>query len=400
MKEPVYFQRYAWKERLFDDFIPDSDLGLIVIIPCFKEPALKKALDSINKCKSPSKKVLIIVLVNESENADNKTLLSNENTIDQLKNYQSRFELLFKRIKLPGKKAGVGLARKIAMDEAAFIFNQIHQDGIIVNYDADCTCAENYLQVIEKSFSGSYKSGIVFYEHSSNGSNQQEIIQYELYLRYYVDSLRFTGFPYAHQTLGSCIVVKSSLYQKIGGMNTRKAGEDFYFLNKTMPHGDFIEINDTTIYPSDRTSDRVPFGTGKAIKNLLEDDSIYRVYNPQCFIDLKSFFDEVESYWESDSFSVPLTVKSFLGDQLEKDINEIKNAVSTFEGFKKRFFHWFDAFKILKFVHYSRDNYYPNIDLEEAVKWLFDAVNIEFKNEMIENLTTLREFDRSLNQIK
>jgi hypothetical protein len=53
-------------------------------------------------------------------------------------------------------------------------------------------------------------------------------------------------------------------------MNRRMAGEDFYFIQKLLPAGGFFNLNQTTVYPSPRSSARVPFGTGVTIQRLTE----------------------------------------------------------------------------------------------------------------------------------
>ncbi|NQZ75756.1 MAG: hypothetical protein HRT61_06530 [Ekhidna sp.] len=153
-------------------------------------------------------------------------------------------------------------------------------------------------------------------------------------------------------------------------MNTRKAGEDFYFLNKTIPHSGFVEINTTTIRPSDRISDRVPFGTGKAVNDMIGADEAYSVYHPNTFEDLKFFFNKVEDFWEEQEINLPMSITTFLGDDWKDEIADLRSKVKSKEAFKKRFFHWFDAFKILKYVHHARDEFYQNVELEEALEWL------------------------------
>lgn len=367
----LYLERYGWPNPIFPDYEPASDLSLIVVIPCFREPDLLVALDSLNACQQTHGMVLVLVIVNESEDADSKTSRANLKTIKQLENYASALPLLFSYQKLPKKKAGVGLARKIGMDEAVRIFRKSGNDGAIICFDADCRCDANFLDEIELAYSKPENmAGIVFYEHQLHGIHHNEILNYELYLRYYIQALRFAGFPYAHQTLGSCINVRASMYEKVGGMNTRKAGEDFYFLNKTIPHPGFVEINSTTVRPSDRLSDRVPFGTGKAIGNQLLEQGSYHVYHPNTFEDLKLFFSKTDQFWESNYWKIPLTVQTFLGENWEAQIGDLKAQVSSKEIFIKRFFHWFDAFRILKFVHFARDEFYPNVELEDALSWL------------------------------
>lgn len=391
----VYLERYAWQEELFPDYQPPANLSMIVVIPCYKEPDLIDALDSLNACKKPSNEVLIIVVINESESCSAKIRLANKQTLGQLETFQSEYPLLVTYQKLPEKKAGVGLARKIGMDEAVRIFRRVGNDGAIICYDADCRCDSTYLDEIELAYSQpSTQSGIVFYEHQLHLENHEAIIDYELYLRYYIDALRFANFPYAYQTLGSCITVRASMYEKVGGMNTRKAGEDFYFLNKTIPHGGFAEINTTTIRPSDRVSNRVPFGTGKAINDLLNSNEAYEVYHPNTFEDLKIFFDQVDSFWNEDEWKLSMTLTTFLGENWKEQIKELKNQVSSPEAFEKRFYHWFDAFKILKYVHFCRDEFYQNVELEEAVEWL-RTKHFFLKGSKESYLIQLRYLDRT-----
>ncbi|WP_436515963.1 glycosyltransferase [Ekhidna sp. To15] len=391
----LYLDRYAWPVELFPNYQPPKNLSMVVVIPCFKEPDLIGALDSLNACRPPSNEVLIIVIINESENCLGEVRKTNTGTLNQLENYKSRYPVLFSYQKLSPKKAGVGLARKIGMDEAVRIFRKVGNDGAIICYDADCRCDESYLDEIELSYSNpDTQSGIVFYEHQLHGENHMAIIDYELYLRYYIDALRFAEFPYAHQTLGSCITVRTSMYEKVGGMNTRKAGEDFYFLNKTIPHGGFVEINTTTIRPSDRVSDRVPFGTGKAINDLLNSDEVSEVYHPNTFEDLKLFFSKIDSFWTDHEWQLPMTVTTFLGDDWENQIKELKSQVNTYEAFKKRFFHWFDAFKILKYVHFCREEFYQNVELVEALEWL-RTKHFFLKGSKESYLVQLRYLDRS-----
>lgn len=390
----LYLERYAWQDELFPDYQPPPNLSMVVVIPCFKEPDLIGALDALNACIKPENEVLIIVVINEGEEADDVIRKANEATLLQLKNYKSQYQILYAHQKLPQKKAGVGLARKIGMDEAVRLFRKVGNDGAIVCFDADCRCDTNYLDEIELAYSkAETMSGIVFYEHQLHRENHQAIIDYELYLRYYIDALRVANFPYAHQTLGSCITVRASMYEKVGGMNTRKAGEDFYFLNKTIPHGGFVEINTTTTRPADRVSDRVPFGTGKAVNEILNSTYDYEVYHPNTFEDLKLFFGKVDSFWNESEWKLPMTIKTFLGDDWEDQIREIKSQVSKIDAFKKRFFHWFDAFKILKFVHFARDEFYQNVELEEALEWL-RTKHFFIKGSKESYLVQLRYFDR------
>lgn len=355
------------------------------------------ALDSLNKCHF-EQNFLVIVVVNESLEDPEDIRKQNLKTIAEIEKLspQLNYPVLVSHEKFKPKKAGVGLARKVGMDEAAWMFEQIEKDGIIVCYDADCTCEPNYLQAIQDFYSKTNNEcGIVFYEHRQD-EHDKAIVKYELFLRYYVDALRWTGFPYAFQTLGSCITVKSRRYQKEGGMNTRKAGEDFYFLHKVIPNGKFGEINSTTIHPSDRVSDRVPFGTGHAINKYLNDpDDHYLTYSPQIFQDLKSFISEVSFSMKKSGY--PVSIASFFDENtFQVALQKIKKESTDETSFRKKFFDWFDGFRILKFVHFARDHFYPNIDLIDAVSWLDNEYyGIGLSQDQNQNLKALREHNRN-----
>ena len=172
---------------------------------------------------------------------------------------------------LPDPKGGVGWARKIVLDEAARLLSQ---EGIMLCLDSDCTVAQNYLKVVTDHFQSNPDCNAVsiYFEHNLDTLGYDErhaIIQYELHLRYLVHAMRWAGHPFAFQTVGSSMAVRRKGYLAHGGMNTRQAGEDFYFLQKFIEVDSLQEIRNTTVYPSARISDRVPFGTGRAMSQLL-----------------------------------------------------------------------------------------------------------------------------------
>ncbi len=53
-------------------------------------------------------------------------------------------------------------------------------------------------------------------------------------------SIEVCGVSHAYHTIGSSMAVRCSAYAKIGGMNRRKAGEDFIFYTNLYPRVDFL----------------------------------------------------------------------------------------------------------------------------------------------------------------
>ena len=411
----TYFERYAYPEKLFN-VPPEDSLKISVVIPCYNEPDVLTTLISLNNCR-PVDGIEIIIIINEPETCIEDVRLQNRRSLIDInswkKNTRLNFTLYTYHLIAPDKDAGVGLARKVGMDEAARRFEQINQrEGVICCFDADSTCAVNYLEKVNQYFfSGKSKphGAAVYFEHVLPEDNRLEegIIQYELHLRYYVHALRYIGYPYAHQTVGSSMIVRSDLYQKIGGMNKRKAGEDFYFLHRLMPASNFIDINDTVIYPSPRISDRVPFGTGKAMdKWKNEKHTSYLTYNLQSFLDLKTLFIQAESFFNiSDAVYEVVTdkmsesIKSFLiSDGFEQVVIRLNNQSSNLPTFINKWYQYFDGFKVLKYLHFARDNYYENRPVvEEAIKlarlrWQKDSLKSKSPEKM---LAYYRQKDRN-----
>lgn len=389
---------YLQKRALFPPFIQDSphpDLGIVVVIPCHDEPDLVSSLQALKDCEMPNCAVEVIAMINAGEQAPDATKQQNELTQQQAqawiaKNNTERFKTytLFNN-NLPRKFAGVGLARKIGMDEAVRRFESLGQNGVILCFDADSDCAKNYFQEVERHFQQHPKTTAcsIHFEHPLEGQKYNAdvytyIAQYELHLRYYVDALQYAGHTHAYQTIGSSMAVRSKAYQQQGGMNRRKAGEDFYFLQKFIALGSFSELKTTMVIPSPRPSHRVPFGTGKAIVDLLEKNStIFETYAPQSFIDLKAFLDLVPQFFEASTTQIethlealPKSIQSFLKEyNFPSKLVEIQSNTTNIHTFTQRFFNWFNAFIALKYVHYARDKFYPNISVEEATKWLLKS---------------------------
>lgn len=397
---------------------PQQELSIVVVIPCFNETQLINSLESLKNCILPKGLVEVITVLNCSISVDEKirqtNLIMYKEAIAWVnKNAKKGIDFYFiEANQLPDKDAGVGLARKIGMDEAVIRFEQLNKDGIIACFDADSTCAENYLVELEKHFEQHPKSPAcsIYFEHPLHGNefseeNYRAIEAYELHLRVYKNALQFCGFPFAFHTIGSSMAVKSKAYQKQGGMNKRKAGEDFYFLQKMMALGNFSELNSTTIYPSPRISDRVPFGTGRAMQNYLSSEQkSYNTYAIQSFLDLKKLVEQLDNLYINfasschgelvePSFNLPPSVLEYLTTiSFNENLIKIRQNSTSLIHFKQLFFNWFNAFKVLKFVHFARDNYYADIDVFHISNELLKQLNKPTCNE-IDLLDEFRKLD-------
>lgn len=387
----------------------------IVVIPAVQEyENLQALLDSLIQVESRYfSSTLFLFVINNVHSASKEIKEDNQRTLQFFRNIISETnsnhftrEIISSGIhigivdaastgkEIPDKDGGVGLARKIGMDLALTCFNyQAASKKIIICLDADCKVEPNYLtSIVEETNKQNICAGYVEYEHQMPEGLEESraIVCYELFLRYYVLGLKYAQSPYAFDSIGSTMFCDADYYIKIGGMNKRKAAEDFYFLEKLAKITRIQKISATRVYPSPRKSWRVPFGTGQRMNRYFAGThDEYALFDPECFTVLKEwlalFSDRNilsgEKYFEL-SGEINSSLKLFLEEQ--KFIESWNRIIldSKKEGQlnrQKQF--WFDGFRTMKLIHYLRDNTFPNINMFEALDRMFAKYNIRIQRD-------------------
>ena len=405
-----YLQHYLEKkcdDSLYSDQLAtSSNTDIVVVIPCYKESLaiIKETLDSLSAAEKGQLEIKVLLLINYKEN-DSKSIQENSVKLyEELLLLTSTDPNTYISIKeLKGKHKGVGMARKVLMDAAFLHFLSYSSNGLIVNLDADTLVESNYYKIIAAHFSANphLEAASIDFTHRDLKSNPA-ILHYEFHLNYFIMMQRWVGLPFAYQTIGSAMCVRAFAYAKENGMNMRQAGEDFYFLHKYSKNETLGDIYDTTVYPSGRESDRIPFGTGKAVAdyNRNEKEQGY-TYNPQSFIILKQWLRVVlvalrdgTNYPESDQPILSAYLDSIKARiQFEKVARSSKN----FDTRIKHFFTWFDAFVFFKYLHYCRDNGLENVPSAIASKALFKLQGWDMNSsDLYENLLFLRKKGREV----
>lgn len=371
----------------------EVNIDIITVIPVHNEGDISSLLNSLLSTQNRDFGNAIIFVINKSDKInveiEEKNLLSNSLIEDYKKKFnENNVNILNLNISFPEKDAGVGMARKFGMDLAAYYFfkNQNFK-GIINCLDADCEVDRNYFNEIHKYFLSNPKinAASIYFEHDLTLQNSEAILKYELYLRYYIHSIRYTGHPFAYQTVGSSMVCRADAYIKQGGMNKRKAGEDFYFLQKMMYLGDFGEIKSTKVIPSSRYSERVPFGTGRAMLDYDKDRSSISAYHAFVFEDLKTIISNLQLFFKYDNHILliindlnPISKLFLMEYKFPEKLSLCKNNAGDLIQFRKRFFQTFDLFFIMKWVHFADNELNIKVELEEGLKWLFGKEDFKF----------------------
>ncbi len=388
---------------------PAEDLGLVIVIPVYDEQYPLTPLKSLARNARPEQSVEVICVLNASENSRQEILERNRQAkhemVQWVEDEKPFFDLhIIEENQLQEKFAGVGLARKIGMDEAAYRLHKVgFMNGIIACLDADTEVESNYCNALIGFFEqhSKFTACSIHFEHPLDSPGYKRevifaIMHYELHLRYYRLGIAYAALPFAYHTIGSAMAVKGEAYIMSGGMNKRKAGEDFYFLQKYMTVNQLGSCAATTVYPSPRPSHRVPFGTGRAVGEfLMGERNIEESYDLRVFEELKAAFGTTADWYEG-SVKINDKLMQFTGEGLLDQIEMFRQEAADLCDFRKRFFQWFNAFKTLKFIHFLRDEYFPNKKLVEQTQLLCERSGIEPKFKNVEGLLlTLREHDRS-----
>ena len=284
-------------------------------------------------------------------------------------------------LELPAKGGGVGLARKIGADLALTRLD-FHADPLLISLDADTLVAPSYLPAIVRHFEAAAGGGAVVpfrHQRGASEAEQEAIDRYELFLRSYVLGLGLAGSPYAFHTVGSAMACRASAYARMGGMNSRAAGEDFYFLQQLHRTSGVAQVRGTAVHPSARASHRVPFGTGRSISRVLagEEDAI-SFYRPECFHILKDWLDLVAHNAGADGVellagaaAISPALAGYLEsagfraawDRLRANSKNDRAMITAFHG-------WFDALRTMKLIHHLSATDYPRCKAEEAIPTL------------------------------
>jgi hypothetical protein len=378
-----------------------SKLGLIVVIPCFDEPDIGPVLESLAACDAPDCEVEVLIVINAPAGAALDILACNATAAGRASEYAAERMPQWMSVhtiecnELPVARAGVGLARKIGMDEAlGRIAMATDCAGVIACLDADCSVMPNYLLRLREWFIAHPECpGVsIYFEHAGlfavDDPISRAMIDYELHLRYYVAGQRLAGFPYAFHTVGSTLACSTKAYVTQGGMNLRQGGEDFYFAQKLIAMGGYRALNATTVYPGVRPSARVPFGTGPAIRRALESGAELETFAPQIFRDLGLFCaaltESTPATLPGLVSGLPTALRQFLDSQgFEQRLSEIRANVASDASYRRRVQRWFNAFRFLKYAQYASRSAYPKVPISAAALEMMGADKPQSASELL-----------------
>ncbi len=286
---------------------------------------------------------------------------------------------------IPDRDGGVGTARKIGMDAVLTVLGgRGPGGGVICCLDADTLVMENYLAAVYAHFSQSGDpAAVAGYAHRKPADPRllAAICCYEIFLRAYVMGLSFAGSPFAFHAIGSTMSCTAQAYAAVRGMNRRTAAEDFHFLDKLAKLRKVGHIRTTTVYPSARPSDRVPFGTGQRMLRFMDGGmDEYRLHDCRIFAILREWLSEMEADPDRGTEAILDAardihpgLKAYLDlSRFAIDWPVIRRNCPDAEHLRRQFHVWFDGLKTLRLVHHLSRFAFPPVPMFEGMKGLLD----------------------------
>lgn len=380
MARPVtqYLDRYAQPEVAAAS-AAEGSWSAALVVPAFRETtALWEGIERV--CQDAS--ALTILVVNQTTSTrvpENEELLAAARSRGPVRQIANRVEQVGASLLLidrssPGNefddKDGVGLARRIGLDLALALGEQgLLESEWLFTTDADATLPAAYFDVANHVPKDAV--GLTYpYRHRLDVSSpalRQAIALYELSLRYYVLGLRWAHSPYAFSAIGSTIAVRRSSYAKVRGMPRRKAGEDFYLLEKLAKLGKVFRPNCAPIELRGDRKPRAPFGTAPSIERMTSSSEPFELYHPDCFAQLRRWLLCLERVALSAQIqdAQECLDDPILGPCLEdlRVLPGLERSLSqsgSHEQIRARLHGFFDAKLTLRLIHRLRDRQLPN----------------------------------------
>ena len=379
-----YLDRYAEPEAAIK--LPGRHYEHSLVIPAFHEN--QESVRKVWRRIEPGTSFLVILVVNSNveEDPSARMLIDGLTLNRQTSQLTNQIQLVEKIGGAEGpdlllidrysrgysidKKQGVGLARKIGMDIAASLIKQkVVSGNWLFTTDADAELPENYFNLE----TGDADAAFIYpFKHVAPPGLKSPMQLYEISMLYYLAGLLWANSPYAYPTIGSTISCSLGRYAAVRGFPKRNTGEDFYLLNKLRKIGEVRLGDGDPIIISGRISNRVPIGTGQAIRAIHELGSPiaeFMLEDPRCFSQLKHFLDWLNA------ISVTQPKQLFTGDpDTDEYVGHIglmphyerKRLQSPTPGVMRKHLHdWFDGLKTRQFIHYFRDQHFGRVTVAE-----------------------------------
>ncbi len=341
--------------------VPVEAASCFAVIPaCDELEELPRTFASL-RAASGVEEIPVMVVINHPAGACRRVVSASERMLEWFRRRELTLPRLY-WIYAPELAGGVGAARKLGMDAVLdAVPAERAESAVLCSLDADAWVEPDYFEQVRAFFAarsereaGAVSIGL---RHRPGETPEQEaaIRAYEHYLDRYAGKLEQAGSPYAFRTVGSAFAVRASTYVRCGGMRVRPAGEDFYFLQAASKVAPVGRIERVLVHPSPRCSDRVPFGTGRSVRSLLDGGALNEIPDG-AFAALAELLA-----WSADPVRLlsgrgaPECASEFFEREgfFELWPKVLRNTPDRDDARLAAFHRWFDGLRTLRFLHFA-----------------------------------------------
>ena len=386
-KHHQYLSRYAEPESRQLPAIHAQWDHVVVVPACDEGDDLFALLQSVRRAAGDTR-ALTIIVVNGREDVASQVHQQNTRCLKRLAEQYPAEEfhpgmwmhssaaqdLLWIDRATPNRylppRQGVGLARKIGCDVAAALHAQNPiRSGWLTSTDADAILPPDAFTRLPPAAD---VSAVTFpFQHQLEPPHDEAMALYELSLHHYVLGLEHARSPYAFHTIGSALGFSIDAYIAVRGFPKRQAGEDFYLLNKLAKVGRIERRNGRPISLRGRPSERVPFGTGPAIRKIHQEDT-HSMYHPAIFDELRILLQTLRAFGDHGNIQILKAANSSAswGGLIELGFEPLLVRLGSLPPKQRhhQIHGWFDGFKTMKWIHHRRDTSWPSLPWRECVE--------------------------------
>lgn len=393
-----YLARYAEPEAALADRIP-ARYHAVLVVPALDEPP--ELLEGFRAALRGARgRVLVVVVINASSQATDQQRRGNQKLWSALQSIDSGAEAIAQHALLVSgpdadwlaldrfspdrelpRNQGVGLARKLGADLGLSLFSRDRLElPFLFGTDADAVLPAGYFAAAEKELQGPPTLLYPFHHVLGEDAEAHRATEiHELSIRYHALGLSWAGSPYAFTALGSAIAVGTRAYAAVRGVPRRRAGEDFYLVDKLSKLFGVRRLTAAPIALRSRRSKRVPFGTGPRVEQILRTGEA-RVASVEAFRALGALLsglDRVSETGEPGALSQPMDLlapelRRALGEALrDLGLSEVvRDAMAQASGarLRRRLHTFFDGLRTLRLLHALRDAGLADVPWKEALQ--------------------------------
>lgn len=289
------------------------------------------------------------------------------------------------------EKQGVGLARKIGNDVAlAWWVAGAVEHPMFLQTDADARVPADWFTraaVPHRTAERCVALTFPFRHDPIPPVSPGTIALYEIRLRWHRLALQWAGSPFAFQAIGSTLAIDAEALVMVRGVPRLMAGEDFYLLDKLAKTGAIHAAPGAPIHLAARESNRVPFGTGRAMVDMVRRGDTageYQLPDPRAYRVLRAWLETLVHAvdptpdWPGPAMDMATRLDAVgLTEPAVRAVLDRMGAIEFAAAAvhlnisppvrRRRLHTWFDAFRTLRLLHALRDDLWPDRPWREVL---------------------------------